>query len=183
MRVLFQICLCLYDKYSYTEAIMEMLEYYYELWTAALASGFNRDGAWINGIQHPWYQNAGQYLVYSWPPGSKSVGFGDGSEKRDEPGRQRVAFADFLAREIGDRYAGWYAGQCEGLVRQDVDMRLYRMVMPEKYVISLPSDAPKLKCYKDIGEVNMHSDLEYIKNNISFRLNSVIYKGTIKYFV
>ena len=30
MRVLFQICLCLYDKYSYTEAIMEMLEYYYE---------------------------------------------------------------------------------------------------------------------------------------------------------
>lgn len=62
-------------------------------------------------------------------------------------------------------------------------MRLYRMVMPEKYVISLPSDAPKLKCYKDIGEVIMHSDLEYIKNNISLRLNSVIYKGTIKYFV
>lgn len=43
MRVLFQICLCLYDKYSYTEVIMEMLEYYYELWTArAPASGFNR---------------------------------------------------------------------------------------------------------------------------------------------
>lgn len=104
-------------------------------------------------------------------------------KKRDEPGRQRAAFADFLAREIGDRYAGCYAGQCEGLVRQDVDMRLYRMVMPEKYVISLPSDAPKLKCYKDIGEVIMHSDLEYIKNNISLRLNSVIYKGTIKYFV
>lgn len=75
-----------------------MMEYYYELWTArAPASGFNRDGAWVNGsgylsanlytlyympmllshvgqsdfLQHPWYQNAGQALVYNFPPSSK----------------------------------------------------------------------------------------------------------------
>ncbi|MBM6866011.1 DUF4962 domain-containing protein [Bacteroides caecigallinarum] len=199
MRVLFQIALCMYDNPSYADIMLEMLEYYYELWTArAPASGFNRDGAWINGtgyfeanvrtlyympmilsyithknfLLHPWYINAGQSLVYSWLPDSKSAGFGDGSEKRDEPGRQRAAFADFLAREIGDKYAGWYAGKCSDLVKQDVDLRLYRMVRSGKYDTSLPSDAPKLKWYKDIGEVVIHSDLEYIEDNISLSFRS-----------
>lgn len=199
MRVLFQIALCMYDNPSYVDIMLEMLEYYYELWTArAPASGFNRDGAWINGtgyfeanvrtlyympmilsyithknfLLHPWYINAGQSLVYSWLPDSKSAGFGDGSEKRDEPGRQRAAFADFLAREIGDKYAGWYAGKCSDLVKQDVDLRLYRMVRSGKYDTSLPSDAPKLKWYKDIGEVVIHSDLEYIEDNISISFRS-----------
>lgn len=199
MRVLFQIALCMYDNPSYADIMLEMLEYYYELWTArAPASGFNRDGAWINGtgyfeanvrtlyympmilsyithknfLLHPWYINAGQSLVYSWLPDSKSAGFGDGSEKRDEPGRQRAAFADFLAREIGDKYAGWYAGKCSDLVKQDVDLRLYRMVRSGKYDTSLPSDAPKLKWYKDIGEVVIHSDLEYIEDNISISFRS-----------
>ena len=110
MRVLFQIAFCLYDKSEYAAQALRMLTYYYELWTArAPASGFNRDGAWINGtgyfeanvrtlfympmllsyvsradfLQHPWYQQAGQSMVYSWPPSSKSDGFGDGSEKRE----------------------------------------------------------------------------------------------------
>ena len=50
MRVLFQIAFCLYDKSEYVARALRMLTYYYELWTArAPASGFNRDGAWING--------------------------------------------------------------------------------------------------------------------------------------
>ena len=125
-----------------------------------------------NFLLHPWYINAGQSLVYSWLPDSKSAGFGDGSEKRDEPGRQRAAFADFLAREVGDKYAGWYAGKCSDLVKQDVDLRLYRMVRSGKYDTTLPSDAPKLKWYKDIGEVVIHSDLEYIEDNISLSFRS-----------
>lgn len=183
MRVLFQIAFCLYDKSEYVARALRMLTYYYELWTArAPASGFNRDGAWINGtgyfeanvrtlfympmllsyvsradfLQHPWYQQAGQSMVYSWPPSSKSAGFGDGSEKREEPGRQRAAFADFLARETGDAYAGWYAGECQKDVVQDVELRLYRMVNPATYATDFPASAPKLKWYKDIGEVVMY---------------------------
>ena len=57
MRVLFQIALCMYDNPSYADIMLEMLEYYYELWTArAPASGFNRDGAWINGTGYLWYR-------------------------------------------------------------------------------------------------------------------------------
>lgn len=199
MRVLFQISLCLYDKDAYSAKASEMLEYYYELWTArAPASGFNRDGAWINGsgyfeanvrtlyympmmysyvtgydfMRHPWYVNAGQALAYGWPPNSKSTGFGDGSERRDSPGRQRAAFADFLARETGDGYAGWYAGQCAGLARQDVELRLYRMAKTGGYDTVLPADAPKMKWYKDIGEVVMHGDLGYMEDNVTLGFRS-----------
>ena len=142
MRVLFQVALSLYDKPAYSSEVLPMMEYYYELWTArAPASGFNRDGIWHNGtgyfsaniltlaympsllsfisqrdfLSHPWYQNAGRSLVYTCPPGSKSNGFGDNSEKGSEPNRLIAAFADYLACETGDSYAGWYAGECRDL--------------------------------------------------------------------
>ena len=119
MRVLFQAYFILYDKATYTEEILPMLEYYYEIWSArAPASGFNRDGIWHNGtgyiatniktlyyipslfayvtrsdfLKHPWYLNAGKALVYTSPPHSKSIGFGDGSESGNEPSRVLAAF-------------------------------------------------------------------------------------------
>ena len=126
-RHFMQAALVIYDKYPLAK---EYLEYSYELWTArAPASGFNRDGAWHNGtnyfsanavslcyvpalfsyltgtdfLQHPWYQNAGIAMTYSWMPGSRSAGFGDGHEKNNgKPLRIRSAFADFMARTTGD---------------------------------------------------------------------------------
>lgn len=199
MRILFQTAFILYDKTEYAQEVIPILEYYYELWTArAPASGFNRDGVWHNGsgyfnaniktlyymplllsyvarrdfLQHPWYQHAGQALVYTWPPGSKSNGFGDGSESGNEPMRQRVAFADFLARETGDAYAGWYADQCLATLRTDIDMRLYRMASPRTYTTTLPERKEKFVWYKDAGEVAMHSDLAHTENNLTLSFRS-----------
>lgn len=198
LRVQFQTALCLFDKAGCDDEALRALEYYYEIWTArAPASGFNRDGAWINGtgyfeanvttlaympmilsyiarsdfLQHPWYREAGQALVYSWPPESASAGFGDNSEEYDTPQRHRAAFADFLARELGDSYAGWYADKCISQMRNDYELRLYRMCCTSAYDTDLPSDAPKMKWYRDIGEVVINSDLENIDNslNVSFR--------------
>lgn len=199
MRVLFQSAFMLHDKNNYADEVLPMLEYYYELWTArAPDSGFNRDGIWRNGasyfnaniktlyympslfsyitgedfLQHPWYQNAGQALAYIWPPESKSASSGDGTEKGDEPNRQRVGFADFLARETGDAYAGWYAGQCRNALIQDYDLRLYRMVSSKSYNTSLPAGTPKLVWYKDAGEVIVHSDLTHTGNNLTLSFRS-----------
>lgn len=206
MRVLFQIAFCLWDKSGYEEEASRMLEYYYELWTSrAPASGFNRDGAWANGnyylsanlytlyympmllshvsgtdfLQHPWYQHAGQALAYNFPPSSKSTGFGDYTERYDSPTRQYAAFADFLAREIGDGYAGWYASQCSSDdnpnndVYDDLELRLYRICRnSSRYDTELPSDAPKMKWYEDIGEVVMHSNLADGAENLTLGFRS-----------
>lgn len=178
----------------------EILEYSYEVWTArAPASGFNRDGEWHNGhgyfhantktlwyapallsyvtgtdfLQHPFYKNLGRALVYAWPPQSMSAGFGDGNEGGNVPQRQRVALADYIARETGDPYASWYCNVTKA-ARGDFDMRLARIGNAGKAIpakLSLPDDAPKALWFKDTGEMVAHSDLPGYANNLflSFR--------------
>lgn len=182
------------------ETASEMLEYCYELWTArAPASGFNRDGEWHNGqgyfnanvktlwyvpalmshltdtdfLQHPFYKNLGKALVYACPPGSKSAGFGDGNESYSSPTRQRVALADYIARETGDPYAIWYCNETK-VARDDIDMRLYRIGKSDKIYLAtqpLPADAPKAIWFEDTGEMVAHSNLSNYQENLflSFR--------------
>lgn len=179
----------------------EMLEYCYELWTArAPASGFNRDGEWQNGtgyftanvttlwyvpslfsymtgtdfLQHPWYRNAGKSLLYNWPVGTMSAGFGDQNEHWTEPDRQRAAFADFIARELDDPYAAWYASHLNRAVRGDFSMRLYRMArghVAYPNVKPLPEGATKAVWFHDIGQLAAHSALQNTSRNLflSFR--------------
>lgn len=186
---------------KYPEA-MTALEYYYELWTArAPASGFNRDGAWINGsgyfntntytlyympmlfsylsgtdfTKHPWYQNVGTYLVYSWLPETGTTGFGDNSAPEVEPVRQRVAFADFAAREIGDPYAAWYVKECGNTIYGDYAMRLYRMA--RGYITysapELNDDAfENFVWYQDIGEGVAYSNMTERSSNMSLSFRS-----------
>ena len=199
MRIVFQALFLLYDHPIYRDEVLPMLEYYYELWTArAPAGGFNRDGLWHNGtgyftanvktltympallsyitrtdfLQHPWYQHAGQALVYSFPPHSKSNGFGDGSEKNPGPNRLTAAFADYLARETQNSYAGWYAQQCQSLITQDYELRLYRMCADRDYQTYLPYTVPILNWYQDIGEVAMHTNLQVPEEDLALSFRS-----------
>lgn len=198
-RVYVQAALMLYDHPAYRDAIREMLEYYYELWTArAPAGGLNRDGEWVNGpkyfitntqtlfyipmlfgyatkadfLRHPWYLHAGKGLTYGWLPKSLSLGFGDGSEWHSEPERQRTAFVDFLARELQDPYAGWYAAQNAKSVSRDPDLRLYRMTDTRSYSTYFPSGSDKYHWYKDMGIVTMHTDMANTANDVSVSFRS-----------
>lgn len=177
----------------------EILEYCYELWTArAPASGFNRDGEWHNGqgyfnantktlwyvpalmsyvtgtdfLQHPFYKNLGKALVYAFPPRTKSAGFGDGNETSNIPPRQRVALADYIARETGDPYAVWYCNETKAAIG-DFDTRLQRMASQKSFPVDapLPEDAPKALWMKDTGEMLAHSNLPRYRENLflSFR--------------
>lgn len=200
-RLMFFSALTLYDRAEYPDALT-LLEYLYELWTArAPASGFNRDGVWHNGTgyfttnsktlaymammlsyitrtdftRHPWYQNAGQALAFNMPPVGANTGFGDGHEKNPEPNRQMAAFADFLAREVGDGYASWYATSRPDLVRDDWEMRIYRMCNEDTYRASLPDDVPLLTWYKDAGEVTIHSSLTETSDDLALGFRSSQY--------
>ncbi len=183
---------------EYPEA-MEALEYYYELWTArAPASGFNRDGAWINGtgyfdtniytlyympmifthltgfnfLEHPWYKNLGRALTYSWLPDTYTTGFGDIGNPTQAPFRLRVAFADILARELKDPYAAWYVQQC-GNLHQDIAFRLYRIA--REYLTYDGSNTDVFEnfvWYQDIGEGVAYSDMINRGSNLSLAFRS-----------
>lgn len=175
------------------------MEYYYALWTSrAPDSGFNRDGVWRNGasyftanvktlyympslfgfltnsksyLSHPWYMNAGRALVYTWPLNSYSLGFGDANEKSGEPNRLRLAFADFIARELGDPFASSYAKDGLNLVVQDYELRLYRMASQKEYADKPQKGLSKLRWYEDAGEVVILDNLETTAKGmaVSFR--------------
>lgn len=197
-RRLLQAAMVLYDKYPEAR---EFFEYGYELWTArAPATGFNRDGNWINGtcyfsanavtlyyipslfsyltgmdfFRHPWYRAVGSSMVYGWPPLSQSVSFGDGHEQmNDKPLIVRSAFAEFLAREIGDPYAAWYTS-IDKRYEMDDEMRLYRMVRPEsqKPQTGIPADEPKARWFRDSGEMIANSSMKDYRNNLCLSFHS-----------
>ncbi len=198
MMGVFQCVYMLYDKMPYREEALQALRYYYELWcTRAPGSGYNRDGVWHNSaayfdanletlhymplvlghitgfdfLSHPWYQNAGKAIVYTWPTGSKSCGFGDNSDA-GTPSRLRAAMADFLARHTGDAYAGWYAEQNRALLRNDFIFRLDRIVNGFAYSTSRPEDINKLIWYKDAGEAVAHSDLAELGSDLAVSFKS-----------
>lgn len=202
MLVAFQCAYMLHDKLPYRDDALRLLDYFYEIWvTRAPGTGFNRDGVWHNSasylntnaetltymplilgditggdfLSHPWYQNAGKAMVYTWPSGSKSCGFGDGSNAGDAPGRIRIALADFLARHTGDEYAGWYAAECRSDLLSDYELRLERMVNSTGYSTEKPENIDKLIWYKDAGEVVMHSDLADTSDNLSLSFRSSRY--------
>lgn len=190
---------------EYPEA-MRALEYFYELWTGrAPASGFNRSGAWQNGIsyfatnsytlyympmlfshltktnflEHSWYKNAGKAIAYTWLPGSGNCSFGDGVEKwMTEPARMQVGFMDFLAREVGDSYATWYAKQCTAVLKTNLDLRLYRIAQGDvDYTASElgEGDFENFIWHKDIGEGVAHSNMLDLNSNLSLAFRSSPY--------
>lgn len=190
---------------------MTALEYFYELWTSrAPSTGFNRDGVWFNGagyfetnqytlyympmlfshltqvdfLAHPWYQNMGKAMVYSWLPGSRATTFGD-FNRSNIPSRSRVGFADFLARELGDVSAIWYVQECQRTIPEgedsdyslyaNFDLRLYRMSQGEApYDISGTTNASfeNFIWYKDCGEGVAHSNMKDRSKNMSIAFRS-----------
>ncbi len=198
---------------KYPEA-MTALEYFYELWTSrAPSNGFNRDGAWFNGagyfetnqytlyyvpmllshltgtdfLKHPWYQNAGKALIYSWLPGSKATSFGD-FNRGDIPYRSRVGFADFLARELGDANAVWYVQECQRTypsgsdndysLFSNLDLRLYRISQGDApYEIGGTTDIEMddFIWYKDCGEGVAFSNMGDRSKNLSLAFRSSPY--------
>ena len=200
-RHMLQGSLVLYDKYP--EAA-EYLEFSYELWTSkSPAGGFNRDGNWHNGtcyfsanavslayvaklfsyltetdfLQHPWYRNSGIGVAYSWLPGSMSAGFGDGHEQMNpKPLRIRSAYADFIARELGDPYAAWYSSLNDRYTGES-ETRFYRMACgnARPACTALPEDAPDAVLFEDSGEFLANSDIHDLNDNLALSFRSSVF--------
>ena len=192
---------------------MTILQYFYELWTSrAPSNGFNRDGSWFNGagyfqtnqytlyymtmllshltgadfLQHPWFQNAGRALVYSWLPDSQNTSFGD-FNREDRPARSRIGFADFLARELNDPNAIWYVQECQRSsiasesmhnLYRNYDLRLYRISQGDAPYNVGGHEDPGLEnfvWYKDSGEGVAFSDMNERSSNMSLAFRSSPY--------
>lgn len=181
------------------------LTYVYELWLARVPLLGGNDGGWANGLNyfgtnfktllemptllqrftgvdffnHPWYRNTIYYQIYTWPPGSASDGFGDGSERTAPPSSGRAMFVGFLGRRFQDPAALWYARQVAG--DRDLDSLLPPMLFFDRLLsdeeqrsprAALPDDLPQARAFRDVGIVAMHTDLARTDDNLMLAFRS-----------
>ncbi|MBT7298098.1 MAG: DUF4962 domain-containing protein [Victivallales bacterium] len=192
----------------------EWVRYLYELWLNRVPLMGGDDGGWANGnsyfgtnlrtlayvpaffrdlvgidlMDQPWYRNTMYYQIYTWPPGSKCDGFGDGGEKlggaAGTPIQQRYAFVDLLARHFGDAYGAWYVDRCFAATGERVfkegSLAWYRLRFGDAMKPVAPVgqfDLPLARAFRDIGVVAMHTNLNDISGNLMVAFRSSPFGG------
>jgi hypothetical protein len=121
----------------------------------------------------PWYRNAPYFLLYGWPPGSASAGFGDGAEQQEPPHAIQAHFAETLARRFHDPYALGYAEAVYAENRQPLIAaplllldRLRTTGGKAGFLSRSPSELPQSRAFYDVGMVAMHTQLAAPKNDV-----------------
>ncbi len=143
---------------------------------------FERYTAGADFFDDPWYRNTVYYQLYAWPPGSASDGFGDGSERTAPPSNSRAMFVRFLGERFGDPAALWYARQVAG----DADLdelltsllwfeRVQRDEQPALSQPAPPNDLPQARAFRDVGVVEMHTNLTKTPENLMLAFRSSPY--------
>lgn len=183
------------------------LAYPYELWLARFPVLGGDDGGWANGnwylgvnynsmiyfadifskytgsnfYEHPWFRNVADFLIYTQPPNSYSSGFGDGHENNKIQRRNRVAFADILARKYNDQKTAWYVDrsleEAGSRLSYDRDLQWYRLVCHCNTDDVSPKrpDLPQAHLFGNIGEAAMHTDITDTANNLMLTFRSSPY--------
>lgn len=171
---------------------------FYELWVNRFPPVGGDDGGWAEGLGYegtnietmlrgpalferlagfdffdmPWYRNAPYFLLYGWPAGSCSAGFGDGTESQGQPDALRAFFVDALARRFRDPYALWHAQTVQAanpgrsvspILLLD---RLRTGQGPADFSARSPAELPPSRAFYDVGLVAMHTRLTDPPNDV-----------------
>lgn len=135
-----------------------------------------------NFYDHPFYRNHPYYFLYRQAPGSVEDGFsgdGYGSEGR-QPGEKLKLWLSVLDADLNLPVARWLASGAKtgengryntfAWSRQTERMPLNRNEDPKA-----PENLPQSRAFRDIGVVNMHTDLLHPANDLHVALRSSPY--------
>lgn len=182
----------------------DWVRFVYELWVARFPLMGGKDGGWANGnsyfgtnietllvlptrfkkltgidlFQNEWYHNSADFLLYTWPPHSRSDGFGDGTELKAHPATSHLAFMEDMARRFDDAQAAWYVKQWQKKVGENSDpLLLWHRITNEnvKPRPRSPKGLPQAKCFDDVGIVSLHTNLADTSQNLMVGMRSSPY--------
>jgi hypothetical protein len=182
----------------------QWMEYIYEIWLAQSPKMAEKDGAWINGTGYfamntltlydvssilgdltnldfmdtDFFKNNPTWLIYSFPPGSVSDGFGNDGDKRF-PTIRYAGYTAAAAQIFKNPQADWYAQKVADYLGEEVaddeEFRWFRIKNATKTnkVKSLPAlDLPQASVYRDVGVAYMHTSLQNPKNDLMLSARS-----------
>lgn len=182
----------------------QWMRFVYELWVARFPLMGGNDGGWANGnsyfgtnietllvlpsrigkltgvdlFHNPWYKNSADFLLYTWPPHSRSDGFGDGTELKAHPNSTHLAFAEDMASRFNNAEAAWYVKQWQEAVGIDGDpLLIWHSITNQNKPPRprAPKTLPQAKCFADVGIASLHSDLANTSQNLMVGMRSSPY--------
>ncbi len=192
------------------------INYGYELWLARAPILGGEDGGWANGAsyfrlnmetlldvpmiiknytgfdfikKHPWYLKNPYWMIYAFPPGSSSDGFGDDVERIFSPQQEYLAYAEALSKLTGSEAAAWYANkisETEKIKVSDADMlrwfRLRYLRNLNEAPVSDPQTWKQSMAFYDAGVVEMHTNLTSSPKDLMVAMRSSPY-GTYSHMM
>jgi hypothetical protein len=180
------------------------VQFVYELWVARFPLMGGTDGGWANGnsyfgtnietllvlpsrigkltgvdlFKNAWYKNSADFLLYTWPPNSRSDGFGDGTELKAHPNTTHLAFAEDMAARFNHAEAAWYVQQWQKKAGEDIDPLLLWHSITNQNTLPrprAPKALPQAKCFPDVGIASLHTHLADTSQNLMVGMRSSPY--------
>lgn len=123
----------------------------------------------IDSFRKPFFANVGNYALYTAPPGSPDMGFGDLSHGRPSSG---WSFVPYFAIKTRNPYLAWWAEQWRmSLTTNDPIIHLVfgrlKPIAPKP-----PTDLPTSKVFRGIGVAILNSTLLSAAENVQVRFKS-----------
>ncbi|MYD61974.1 MAG: DUF4962 domain-containing protein [Gemmatimonadetes bacterium] len=117
-------------------------------------------------------------MLYTWPPHSRSDGFGDGTELKAHPTSNHLDFVEDMAVRFDDPYAAWYVQQWREEAEEDGDPLLIWHKLKDQEARPRPRSPkalPQGRCFADVGIVSLHTDLANTRRDLMVGMRSSPY--------
>jgi hypothetical protein len=123
----------------------------------------------IDPFRKPFFRHFADYALYTAPPGSPDMGFGDLSYRPPSPG---WGFVHYFIREVKNPYWAWWAGQWK--IRDEPDEPVLGFLWGETPAVAprAPSALPASKLFRGTGVAVMNATLMNSADNVQVRFKS-----------
>lgn len=123
----------------------------------------------IDSFRKPFFANVGNYALYTAPPGSPDMGFGDLSHGRPSSG---WSFVPYFAAKTQNPYLAWWAEKWG--MRLSTNDPVIRLVFGKLKPIAPkpPTDLPPSKVFRGIGVAILNTTLLNSNENVQIRFKS-----------
>jgi hypothetical protein len=122
----------------------------------------------IDGFKKPYFAHAADYLMYTAPPGSPDMGFGDLSYPKPSSG---MAVVQYYARRVKNPYWAWWAARW-GMNSDAGEPVLAFLRSADAVEPKAPVDLPASKVFRGTGLAILNSNLLDSADNVQLRFKS-----------
>lgn len=123
----------------------------------------------VDGFKKPFFAHIGDYALYTAPPGSPDMGFGDLSY---HPPSSGMAFVRFFAQRMKNPYWTWWADQWNIREQSDEPVLGFLWGVQKGVAAAPPAKLPPSKVFRGTGVAILNSTLLNSANNVQVRFKS-----------